>query len=585
MADDHASDRPKADTLITDLPWAVMNAALAAADDAILICEAEPLGPDPHPRTVFVSDGYIRMTGYSREEAIGRSPRLTQGPGTDRAALDRIRAALQRWQPVREEVLNYRKDGTPFWVELNIQPVADAKGWFTHWVAVQRDVTARKANEAALERAANCDDLTGLPKLSRVRHLHAGLTVAPAPASTTSPGALGFVAVVDLDHLRFTNDAFGMAFGDAVLCHSARTLEALAEGRPMIVGRVGGDAFVVSGVVENAADIEIWFDAAIGRLRDGVVHDEIMLDCSATIGVATGPVTAAFDDLLRAADTAAAQAKRGHQGSWLLFDESMRQAVARHDAEVTLARRALATDAITPWFQPIIRPSTGAVVGLEALLRIQEGGAVLAPADIAGAEDHADLAQRIGETIMRQVLAQMSAWAAAGHDPGHVSVNVAAADLLRPGYVVRLLQAMHFAQVPPTQLRLEVTERVVMGASANQVGGILAALHQAGVGIVLDDFGTGYASLIHLKSLPLTAIKVDRSFVADMTSSVQDASIVRGIVSMGHALDLEVVAEGVETEGQLRLLRRFGCDLVQGFLFARPAPADPAPGVARRASA
>lgn len=676
---------------------ALLAAVLATADDAIVITEAEPDEGSPYPRIVFANEGYTRMTGFSREEVLGQTPRIAQGPGTDRATLDRIRKKLKAWQPIREELLNYRKDGTPFWVELNIRPLADETGWFTHWVSVQRDVTARHEAMAALaQHARDLEDSQKLAKLGiwrwtvgtdvlqwssevfgmfgldeagsgisfqralaivcdadkagvlaalersatlgttvtfefqtmrngmpfrtvwaqghaerneggrivAVRGLcqdvterraaerslswsasHDGLTgllnmegfrarASSLIAMTEASGRNVVVGLVDLDQLKLVNDTLGHPVGDALIVEAARRLKE-AFGEDSCIGRLGGDEFVFVKADRRTADqLAARLRQLVELLKRPFDHHGSYLDCGASIGVTVSkPQDADLDTLLRNADLAMYRAKEIGRGTFAFFSAELQEGVDQRVAHLNLARLAVGSKLVVPHYQPKVSLSSGLVVGYEALMRVQMGSKIMPPSAVEHAFEHVELAMRLGDEMLRRVLEQIRAWRRQGIAFGSVAVNVSAAELIRPDYADRVIEALQRANVPPSCLEIEVTEGVVVGRGADRVADTLRRLRSTGIRVDLDDFGTGYASLTHLKSLPITGIKIDRSFVQEIASSSSDAAIVRSVIGLADALRLDVVAEGVETAEQAEVLKLCGCEVAQGYLYGRAASA------------
>lgn len=674
---------------------ALLAAIMAAADDAIVITEAEPCDV-PHPKIVYANEGYARMTGYSLDEVLGQTPRLCQGPGTDRATLDRIRAKLAAWQPFREEVLNYRKDGSPFWVELNVRPVANASGWYTHWVSVQREVTERRlaaealdkhlkeleeahslarlarwswckqggsfsfSSEAiqmfglkveqasltwdeALSRIASVDrpkviaafnrlvnsgepasfeydtvsvsgpslciwvqarpdhdehgNVTGAKGLcqdvtvhrsverrllwnathdtaTRLLNLHGLRAQAPSLiARASAEGRKLVVGLVDLDNLKLVNDTLGHALGDALIVEAARRLEA-GIGSEGLIARLGGDEFVfVEACGLTTAERCDRFSDIGGHLKQPVEFDGRHLDCSASIGiVVSDPGSADLDLLLQNADVAMYRAKDNGRGRHAFFSPEMQEGLERRVAHRDLARMAVGENLVIPYFQPQVCLVSGEVLGYEALLRLKIGRKILPPSSVEHAFESVELATRLGDEMLNLVLHQIRAWQNRSFNFGRVALNVSAAELLRHDYAGRILGAASRAGVKPSLLEIEVTEGVLMGRTAERCAETLRALRNQGVGIALDDFGTGYASLTHLKSLPISKLKIDKTFIRDVTDNAFDAAIVKSLINLGAAKNLEVVAEGIETRSQADFLRRSGCKIGQGFLFGAGVP-------------
>ncbi len=376
------------------------------------------------------------------------------------------------------------------------------------------------------------------------------------------------VGIVDLDNLKLVNDTLGHSVGDVLIIEAARRLEAAFDD-DALVARLGGDEFVF---VEACSRTETERAARLKNIEASLckpcLHEGRLLDTSASFGVIIeDPENADFDTLLQSADLAMYGAKEAGKRGHAFFSGEMQVRAEQRAANLDLARLALGSKLVVPYFQPQVSLRSGNTIGYEALLRVQIGNNILLPASVEHAFDNCDLATRLGDEMLRKVLEQMRAWRRANFDFGSVALNASAAELLRPDYAERVLNALNRAEIDPACLEIEVTEGVLLGRGAERCAETLEVLRSHRVSIALDDFGTGFASLTHIKSLPITKLKIDRSFVQDLTESAFDAAIVQSLVQLAHAKGLAVVAEGVETYEQAEILRQYGCPIAQGFLF------------------
>jgi len=542
----------------------LLESVVVTANDAVLITEAEPIDL-PGPRIIYVNDAFTRMTGYSAEEVLGRTPRLLQGPLSSRVTLDRLRAALARWESITVEMCNYRKDGTEFWVEFSIVPVTNAHGWYTHWVSVQRDITARKQIDS-LRHQATHDALTELP--NRVL-LQDRLTQALADAARdATPIAL---LLLDLDRFKEINDTLGHHVGDQLLQRiGPRVLELLRGADTM--ARLGGDEFAVllPGAEEAAATAlatEILAALAVPFMLEGQ-----SLDVGASIGIALAP--AHGDDaatLLRHADVAMYVAKRGHQGH-AVYDPAQDGNNPLRLGLMGELRAAIAQGELLLHYQPKLDHTSGRVSGVEALLRWPHPvHGLIAPDQFIPLAEQTGLIAPLTWWVLETALAQCQTWARAGLLLG-VAVNLSARtlhDLALPARIAALLATYG---VPAGLLTLEVTESALM-ADPTRALNVLTQLAEQGVCLAIDDFGTGYSSLAYLKRLPVHQLKIDRSFIQHLVEGGADAAIVASTIGLGHHLGLRVVAEGVETAEAWQLLAASGCDVSQGYHLSRPVTA------------
>jgi diguanylate cyclase (GGDEF)-like protein len=371
------------------------------------------------------------------------------------------------------------------------------------------------------------------------------------------------------------NDTLGHAVGDAVIKEAAsRLIDTL--GSDGYIARLGGDEFVFLGSWKQSREmLDERLRDIVERLKQPFAYQDRQLDCNASIGAVVAPARSAkIDTLMRNADMAMYRAKEAGRGNFCFYSNDMQETVDRRLAQYDLAKLVVASKLAAPYFQPQYSLVHGRVVGYEALMRIAVGDRILPPEAIECAFENGELATKLGSEMLRKALDQMREWQRRGFAFGRVAINASGVELFGKGYAERVLDAMRNAGVPPTCLEIEVTESVLIGRGAERLIQTLQQLRRAGVSVALDDFGTGYASLTHLKALPINRIKIDKSFVRDITLDQEDAAIVSATVGLAHALSLGVVAEGVETVEQATFLRNCGCDVIQGFLCGRPVPGD-----------
>lgn len=440
-------------------------------------------------------------------------------------------------------------------------------------VVVASDVTELRRSQAALDYHAAHDPLTGLANRDRLRQ--------ELERALAGPGAV--LALLDLDRFRVVNDGRDHAVGDDLLAQVAGRLTAAA-GSGALVARFGGAVFAV--VSAPAASGELAHALSSVFTEPFMVGDD-RFHLAASVGVAeaTRPGLPA-DELLRRAETAMYRAKAAGGGRTEAWDEETGARLrARHALERAL-RHALERDELRLHYQPIVEAATGRPVAVEALLRWEhpEQG-LLAPGAFIPIAEETGMIVPIGAWVLGEACRQAARWAAAVPVGAtlHVSVNLAARQVAEPGLVEAVAAVLDRDDVRAGALSvwLEVTESTLMDDPA-RTSEVLAELQALGIHVVIDDFGTGYSSLAYLKAFPVAALKIDRSFVAGLGSDSDDDAIVAAVVDLAHALGLGVVAEGVETEQQRDRLRTLGCDLLQGFLFARPAPAEDLDGLLGR---
>ena len=568
------------------------------AKDAILITEAEPID-QPGPRIVYCNPAFLTTTGYTSSEVIGQTPRILQCDDTSRATLDLIRKALSSWQPIEVELINIRRDGSQFWVELSIVPVANEKGWFTHWVSVQRDISERKKSEhlalqaladreekVALESrlkererieeelsyAAYHDDLTALHNraylMALVLDIFSNSGHEQIPAAT--------ILFLDLDRFKFVNDSLGHGAGDILLEVVARRLESCISEK-YILARVGGDEFAILLVGENQSSLSIELaQRIVDQLSLPIIINGHDIFTSCSIGIVTADAThTSPEDLLRDADIAMYVAKKQGRGRWALFDISMREAAIDALAVQNALKQALANNEFSVVYQPIYSIFTGEISGVEALVRWHHPVLGQVPPDrfIAVAED-IGVIHELGRWVMQEGCAELQRWKAQFPELKlHLNVNVSGVELNRPGYANQIKSILAQTGIDAHALQVEITESVFLH-QPDKIAQVLESIRELGVRIALDDFGTGYSALGYIDRYPIDAIKIDQSFVSRMMTLQRSDAIVRSILSLGRALNIDITAEGVEAQPQLQRLREMECPFVQGYLLSYPVNAE-----------
>ena len=550
----------------------LLQTSISRLNDLVLITEAGSIDA-PGPRIVFVNDAFEKHTGYSRDEVLGKAPRMLQGPLTQRPELDRIREALIQVQPVRAELVNYKKDGTLYWIELEIVPVDYFNRGLTHWVAVARDITERKAAEDEIEHLAFYDTLTQLPNRQLLMdRLKSALTRS---GRTRDIGVLMFI---DLDHFKVLNDSLGHARGDQLLQQVAIRLAGSVRLSDT-VARLGGDEFVV--MLEHLGDDP---DLAIDRARAAgekiraALSEPYELAGHAYHGTCSIGITCfsqqqhSIGDLLKQADLAMYQAKAAGRNAVCFFDPAMQAAATANAALSSQLRQALHDHEFVLHYQPQVGPGER-MLGVEALIRWQHPARGLMGPDafIAQAEE-SGLILPLGQWVIESACAQLARWAQHPQtEPLSIAVNVSARQFRHPEFVESVLKIIRQHGIAPNRLKLELTESLLATGMEVTVAK-MGMLKEAGVTLSIDDFGMGYSALSYLKHLPLDQLKIDRAFVKDVLTDPNDAAIARTIIGLAQSLGLGVIAEGVETEAQRAFLAWHGCESYQGHLFCAALP-------------
>ena len=525
---------------------------------------------DRHFDFVSVNPAFCRMTGYEANEVIGRNGSLLDSVQHDPGFYRDIRQQLQEHGRWSGEMWQQRKDGEEFLCAYECSCVLDGTGQQALYVMVLSDITDQKRAEQELRYLANFDTLTNLPNRTLLsERLSRAIVRARRENSHIA------VLFLDLDRFKDINDSLGHAAGDRILRAAAVRLQDTV-GAQHTVARLGGDEFTV--VLENldspeqadkiAREIIMAFGAPL------LLDDRQEVSISTSIGISLYPDNAQVPtELLKQADTAMYQAKAAGRRTYLRYTDAMDVTIRRRATLSGALRKVLDRGELRMVYQPRLALAHHRIVGVEALLRwhSDEHGDV-PPTQFIPLAEESGLILEIGEWVLREACLTLRRWHQHGLDGLAMSINVSVLQLLRgdfPGVVERVLAE---TGLPPASIELELTESVVM-ANAEQTADTLRALRRLGVSLAIDDFGTGYSSLSYLKRLPINTLKIDKEFVDDLTMGSDDAAITTTIIAMARSLGLNVVAEGVETEAQMRFLRDHLCDEIQGFWLSPPLEA------------
>jgi diguanylate cyclase (GGDEF)-like protein/PAS domain S-box-containing protein len=519
----------------------------------------------------YVSSACLRLFGWEPGELEGHREDEFIHPH-DLPSFQVARARLTGSKVVSASYRFLCRNGTSRWTETTSRLVEDQG--MAMVVSAMRDITERQAHTTSLEQKAFTDPLTGVAnRMVLMDRLHQGLR------RLGRGGGLLAVLYLDLDRFKVVNDSLGHRVGDAVLVQMAERL--VHHLRPAdTLARMGGDEFVIvaEGLPDEARAVELGRRIIEAGRKPFRLNGEDFV-CTVSVGVAcTADSERSADDLLGEADLALYRAKDQGRDRSEVFDEELRTTAVTRLATERMLRRALDDKQLVVEYQPIIDIQTGCPVGAEALVRINDPDreGLLQPESFLEAAEETGLLISMDEQVLADAVKQASAWHSrlAGTEFAEVAINVTARHLADAGFQRAVIELLDEYRVAHDRLQIEVTERVLLEASNSAMTG-LRALRASGVQVGLDDFGTGYSSLAYLREFPLDFVKIDKSFIGELEGDGGERDIVAAIIGLSHALNLIVVAEGVETEGQLRILENLQCDRAQGFLFARSlAPGD-----------
>lgn len=531
----------------------------------------------------YVSPSHEATSGYSQAELIGR-PALDLVHDDDREAARTAFAELGDFGGSCHVELRFRKkDGEYIWLDTIANVIGDGTDPARGLVVSSRDITARKRAEEQLEYQAFHDPLTDLPNralfLDRLEH---------ALSRNRRSGTHSAVLFLDLDRFKVINDSLGHEVGDLLLVATAKRLRGCLRPQDTIA-RLGGDEFTI--LIEDVADVYEAVGAANRVLQElrrpfRILDHEIFVTTS--VGITLGPGTDQRPgDLLRDADLAMYRAKERGKSRYEVYDTSMNTRAVERLALETDLRRAMERGEFRVHYQPAYALTTDRLIGFEALLRWDhpERGLV-APADFIWLAEETDVIMSVGGWVLEHACLQTTEWlrsAGPGVGPLKVAVNLSARQFQHPDLVRQITRVLRATGLPPQSLVLEITEGVVMQDTRTNIH-TLVRLKQLGVQIAIDDFGTGYSSLAYLKRLPADVLKVDKSFIEALEQETGDVAIVRAIVTLGKTLGMQVMAEGVETEGQKRALLELGCEVGQGEYLGAPLPAEAVAPLLRRSA-
>jgi diguanylate cyclase (GGDEF)-like protein/PAS domain S-box-containing protein len=520
---------------------------------------------------VSVNPAFTRMTGYSDVEVLGRDTSLLNSSQHDAEFYRQMRARLERDGRWSGELWQQRKDGQEFLCSVQAIVVLDASGQRSHYVGVLGDITDQKRAEQELRYLANYDTLTSLPNRTLLSE-----RLSRAIVRARRQGKRIAVLFLDLDRFKDINDSLGHAAGDRILRAAAARLQSTV-GPQHTVARLGGDEFtVVLEDLDTIAEAEQVARRIIDAFSQPLdIDDRHDVSISPSIGISLYPDHAQIPtDLLKHADTAMYQAKAAGRRTFMRYTDAMDVEIRQRATISAALRKVLDRNELQLVYQPKLSLAQMRITGVEALLRWQspEYGEIPPDRFIPLAEE-SGLILEIGEWAMQEACATLQQWRAQGLEDVSVAVNVSAMQLARGHLSDVVARALAGRDIPPERLQLELTETVIM-ANAEQNAAMLQAIRDIGVGLAIDDFGTGYSSLSYLKRLPLTTLKIDKEFIGDLTRDADDEAITGAVIAMAHSLGLTVVAEGVETEAQVKFLHDHGCDEIQGYWLARPLRAD-----------
>ena len=525
---------------------------------------------DTEANLIYVNKAFEKVSGYKSAEVLGKNPSLLQSGQTPRSTYNEIWHALTDGKTWDCELKNRRKNGEIFYESAHFAPVTNKWGDITHFLAIKEDITLRKEQETHIMHQAHYDALTNLPNrflvLDRLTQLF-----------NTAKRKNNKIAVLflDLDDFKKVNDSLGHETGDQLLIEAAERLQSIVRSDDT-VGRLGGDEFIIllPGLSDPADAIPI-VDNVTNRFREAFKINNRELILTASIGIAVFPNDGDnTSELLRNADSAMYHAKELGRNTYSYFTEAMNLKVSRRLALEEQMHGALERGEFHILYQPQIDIINGRIIGTEALLRWNNPvlGQVL-PDEFIPIAEQTGLIVSLGQFVLADSLNLTAQWQQHHGLSFQAAVNLSPRQFRDPNLVKFIETTLQKSKITAESLELEITEGVLMSGHA-YIDEALNALSNLGVKFAMDDFGTGYSSMSYLRNYPFHTLKIDRSFVNDITVDPADAELVNATIAMAHGLGLKVVAEGVETNAQLAHLEAQGCEFAQGYLFSKPVSSE-----------
>ncbi len=524
----------------------------------------------------YVNPAFERTTGYALEECVGRTPQLLNSGKQGQDFYQKMWQTILAGDTFCDVFINRRKNGELYFEEKTITPIKDDNGRLTHFVSTGKDVTERLQIQERLQYIAQHDALTDLPNRVLLFDI-----LKRALARARRHGRLVAVLFIDLDRFKNINDSLGHEAGDKILQQLSERFTQAVRSSDDTVARFGGDEFVILlDDVGSENDVREIAQKVLNALSPPFLIDHQELYITASIGVSLYPDDGEDSSaLLKHADVAMYRAKDLGKNTYQFYSADMSaRAFERLTLESSL-RHALDRGEFQLHYQPQLAISDGSIIGVEALLRWQhpEFGMVM-PSDFMALLEETGIIVPVGEWVLKSACTQLRAWHDAGWTGLRVAVNLSARQFHSAALARVVKGNLALLDGGADRLELEITESVLMHNAATTEE-TLRQLAAMGCRVAIDDFGTGYSSLSYLKRFPINVLKIDRTFVRDIPEDADDAAIVSTIVAMAHNLRLDVIAEGVETKQQLDFLRTCGCDVMQGYLFSKPVPADRVKGL------
>jgi diguanylate cyclase (GGDEF)-like protein/PAS domain S-box-containing protein len=508
---------------------------------------------------ISVNNSYCKYTGETREQALASYLTFHQYPG---AFTEEVKKSLRQKGNWSGEVESRRGAGEKYEMDLNVDAITDEDGKISHYVGVFSDITSRKVTEKELLKLSNTDPLTDLPNRSFFQASHSNIVRRDTHHA---------LICMDMDNFKKINDSLGHQTGDVLIKQIAKRLQKMA-GTKATCYRLGGDEFSI--LIDNSTDIHHithFAQTILDNMSRPFIINKQEFVLGASLGIAFYPEDGRNpQELLKNADTAMYFAKNAGGNKYQFFSGEMNQNAVRQLQIENLIRHGLKEDLFRVFYQPKVDIASGKLVSMEALVRYEhpEKG-IVSPAQFIPLAEQTGQIIEIGEVVLRKACEDTKRWVDAGLFTGRVAVNIAARQFEIPDLDERIMSILQNAGLSALHLECEITESTLMQSPENALR-MMQRLRERGIHLALDDFGTGFSSLAYLKRFPINTLKIDKAFIDDIATSAEDRHMAQAIITIAHNLGLKVVAEGVEHENQLSILRRYKCEMLQGYLYSKP---------------
>lgn len=519
---------------------------------------------------IYVNRAFERITGYTELQSVGKNLRTLLGSNAEEVNNKRIDLAIKELREETVEMESVKRNGEYFWCEMSVAPVKDSFSNVRHYVCILNDVTERRDMENQLVRQATYDSLTHLP--NRVLLMD---RVEQAILQAKKKNSLLAFLFLDLDRFKMTNDTLGHNMGDRLLQAISNRLLIATEDIDT-VARLGGDEFVILlPELDSVMQAEERAHELLRAIEKPIQIDQHSLKITASLGISFYPRDGAdYESLMKSSDLSMYHAKDNGRNTFRIYEPEMNRRVINHMQLDTALRDALKNNELFLVYQPLIDLKQNKVTGFEALMRWHSKTlGLVSPVDFIPMAEENGLILEMGEWALNEACMQLRRWQNFGLKDLSVAVNISGRQFRQSVLPDVIAKALNNSGLHAKYLELELTESLLI-EDIDHVVDTMYALKDMGTKLVIDDFGTGYSSLSYLKQFPVDKLKIDRSFISEMSSNKNDAAIAKAIINLGHSLNIQVLAEGIETEAQREFVLSHGCDFAQGYFYRAPDTSD-----------